>query len=557
MSEERKAPAVRSGRLEGRAGKAAERAFTALDQRLPAAEGGTLLRKVFPDHWSFLLGEIALYSFVVLLLTGVYLTFFFDPSMNESVYRGAYAPLHGVLATQAYSSTLRISFEVRGGLLIRQMHHWAALVFVAAVGAHMLRIFFTGAFRRPREGNWLIGVTLFQLAMLEGFCGYSLPDDLLSGTGLRTAATIIGSIPVVGTYLNFFAFGGAYPGHDFIPRLYVVHILLVPGALVGLITAHLILVVYLKHTHWGGPGRTNSNVVGAPMVPQFTAKTTGFFFMIFGLLAALGALAQVNPIWRYGPYRADQVSTDAQPDWYVGFLEGALRLMGPWETNVWGHTFMWNVLVPAVLLPAVLFVVLYLYPFFERWVTGDQAEHHLCDRPRNRPTRTAFGVAAITFYAVLLLAGGNDVIAYSLRVSVNSLTWLFRGAVFIAPPLAFAVTKRICLGLQAHDRDLLSEGEETGRVSQEVYGRIDEGRRPLPERRRYTLLLRDVPLPLQPAEDEPRPVPRRRRLRLVLSSWYYRDRVELPVGAAPPRPEVTAPPREPLTEREEGGSAGQ
>jgi ubiquinol-cytochrome c reductase cytochrome b subunit len=542
--------------VQGRAGNAAHRAFTALDQRLPAAQGGTLLRKVFPDHWSFLLGEIALYSFVVLLLTGVYLTFFFDPSMSETVYHGSYAPLRGLLTTQAYSSALRISFDVRGGLLIRQTHHWAALVFVAAVGAHMLRIFFTGAFRTPREGNWLIGVTLFQLAMLEGFCGYSLPDDLLSGTGLRTAATIIGSIPVAGTYLEFFAFGGVYPGHSFIPRLYVVHILLVPGALVGLITAHLILVVYLKHTHWGGPGRSNRNVVGVPMVPQFTAKTTGFFFMVFGLLTVLGGLAQVNPIWRYGPYRADQVTTDAQPDWYVGFLEGALRLMPAWETGLWGHTFMFNVLLPAVVLPAALFVVLYLYPFFEQWVTGDRSEHHLCDRPRNRPTRTAFGVAALSCYAVLLLAGGNDVIAYSLRVSVNSLTWLLRGAVIVVPLLAFAITKRICLALQARDRDLLGEGQETGRVSQDVDGRIDESVRPLPEPHRYTLLLRDVPVPLRPPGDQSAPVPRRLRLRLALSAWYYCDRVELPAAPAAP-PGVAARAGEPLAGRgREGGGPG-
>lgn len=286
---------------------------------------------------------------------------------------------------------------------MRQIHHWAALVFVAAIAVHMMRIFFTGAFRKPREANWIVGVTLFVLALLEGFAGYSLPDDLLSGTGLRTAATIVGSIPVVGTYLELFVFGGQFPGDAVIPRLYPVHVLLVPGLIVALITAHLILVIYLKHTHWAGQGKTNKNAVGSPAFPHFTAKTTGFFLMVFGVLTLLGALAQINPVWNYGPYRANQVSGNAQPDWYVGFLEGALRLMPPWETDIAGHTIMWNVFIPAIVLPGVVFTVLFLYPFFEKWVTSDRREHHLCDRPRNRPTRTGLGVAAIVFYAVLLV----------------------------------------------------------------------------------------------------------------------------------------------------------
>jgi ubiquinol-cytochrome c reductase cytochrome b subunit len=498
-----------------------------MDARLPVSElARQLLRKAFPDHWSFLLGEIALYSFVVLVLTGVYLTLFFDPSMMDSVYTGSYAPLRGVRMTQAYTTTLNISFDVRGGLLIRQVHHWAALVFVAAIAAHMLRIFFTGAFRKPREANWIVGVTLFVLALLEGFAGYSLPDDLLSGTGLRTAATIVGSIPVVGTHVELFVIGGQFPGNDVIPRLYAVHILLVPGLIVALITAHLMLVVYLKHTHWAGQGKTNKNAVGSPAFPHFTAKTTGFFLMVFGVLALLGGLAQINPVWNYGPYRADQVSGNAQPDWYVGFLEGALRLMPPWETNILGHTIMWNVFIPTLVLPGVVFTVLFLYPFFEKWVTGDRREHHLCDRPRNRPTRTGLGVAAIVFYAVLLVAGGNDVVAFSFRVSVQVMTWILRIALIAAPLLAFALTKRLCLALQMRDSRRLTEGEETGQVTQSKNGDLSESHRSLSPTARYRILMRDVPTPLElPAEG---PNSRRRRLRTVLSGWYYRDLVELP-----------------------------
>ncbi|BDM70321.1 menaquinol-cytochrome c reductase cytochrome b subunit [Streptomyces nigrescens] len=519
----------RKARLAAQAREAAVTSYSALDRRAPVSElAKELLRKAFPDHWSFLLGEIALYSLVVLVLTGSYLTLYFEPSMSQSTYHGAFHPLDGLVMTDAYASTLDISFDVRGGLLIRQMHHWAALVFVAALGVHMLRVFFTGAFRRPREGNWMIGVTLFLLALLEGFAGYSLPDDLLSGTGLRTANTIVLSIPVVGTYLSYFLWGGSYPGHILIARLYTVHVLFVPAILIALLGAHLVMVVYLKHTQWSARGKTNRNAVGQPMFPQFTAKSTGLGLMVFGVVAWLGAVAQINPVWDYGPYVADQASTDAQPDWYVGFLEGALRLMPPWETNVAGHTIMWNVLLPAVVLPGVLFLVLYLYPYFEKWVTGDLMEHHLCDRPRDRPTRTGLGVAAIVFYAVLLVAGGNDVVAAVFEVSVEALTWIFRVAVIVGPILAFLITKRFCLALQAHDRQLLEEGEETGQISQNVYGGIGESNRPLDTDQRYRLLVRDVPAPLEHPGGR---APRRQRLRAVLSAWYYRDRVEMPATA--------------------------
>ena len=524
-----------------RAGRAARGSFEYLDDRLPAAEGGSLLRKAFPDHWSFLLGELALYSLILLLLTGTFLTFFFHPGENEIRYDGSYLPLKGVLVTEAYASTLDISFDVRGGLLIRQIHHWAALVFVTAIGVHMLRVFFTGAFRKPREVNWVVGVTLFVLSVAEGFCGYSLPDDLLSGTGLRVVQSMLLSIPVAGTYLSFFLFGGEYPGEEIIPRLYVTHILLIPGLLVALVVLHLILVVYLKHTHWGGPGRTEKNAVGQPMVPQFAAKSAGLSMMVFGILTVLGGIVQINPVWNYGPYRTDQVSTGAQPDWYVGFLEGALRIMPPFETQLWGHTFMWNILIPTVILPGLLFLGLYLYPFLEKWVTGDSAEHHVCDRPRERPVRTALGVGGITFYAVLLLAGGNDIIAYGFGVSLNGLTWLFRVLLVLGPVAAFMVTKRLCLALRAHDLERVHEGEETGEVHQTVEGGLGEPRRPLSQRERYTLLMRQAPRPLEPArgngtEDDEgdsggdgrgrRVAARREQLRVTLSRWYYQDRID-------------------------------
>nr|WP_203696052.1 ubiquinol-cytochrome c reductase cytochrome b subunit [Streptomyces rubrogriseus] len=542
----------RRARAGARARHAAEHTVNWADGRLPVSEGGGLLRKAFPEHWSFLLGEIALYSFVVLLLTGIWLTLFFKPSMTEVVYDGSYEPLLGMSMSEAYRSTLDISFDVRGGLLIRQVHHWASLVFLSAIGVHLLRVFFTGAFRRPREVNWLIGLTLFVLALAEGFAGYSLPDDLLSGTGLRIAQGIMLSIPVVGTYISMFVFGGEYPGHDIVPRLYSLHILLVPALLVALVTLHLILVFYLKHTQWAGRGRTNRNAVGKPMFPQFMTNSTGLFLMVFGVLVVLAAVAEINPIWTYGPYRPDIVSTGSQPDWYVGFLEGSLRLMPPFETAVAGHTVMWNVLVPAVLLPGALFAVLYAYPFFERWVTGDHEEHHLCDRPRDKPVRTGLGVAAIVFYGILLLAGGNDILAHTFHVSLNLLTWIFRVSLVLAPPLAFVVTKRVCLALQEHDRERLTEGEETGEVHQTLAGGYAESHGPLDPEERHVLRARRQPAPLAPSPKEG-DAPHVGRLRATLSEWYYGDRVDVE-DAEPERERESVAQTEASAEAVERGS---
>ncbi|MGW2254805.1 cytochrome bc1 complex cytochrome b subunit [Kitasatospora sp. NPDC001660] len=506
---------------------ARERAATVLDKRLPVMEGGReFLRKVFPDHWSFLLGELALYSFVILLLTGVYLTLFFQPSMNEIVYDGSYLPLRGVRLSEAYTSTLRISFDVRGGLLIRQIHHWSALLFTSAIGVHLLRVFFTGAFRRPRELNWVIGVTLFTLALLEGFSGYSLPDDTLSGTGLRIAEGVLLSLPLVGTYLTFFAFGGEFPGHAIIPRLFTVHILLVPGLLLALIGAHLTLVVVLKHTHWAGPGRTNRNVVGMPFFPQFLSRSTGLMFTVGGVMTLSAVVAEINPIWRYGAYRPDVAGAGAQPDWYIGFIEGALRMMPAVETRVFGHTLSWNVLLPAVVLPGLMFALLYAYPFAERWLDPRPGEHHLCDRPRNKPTRTALGVAGITFYAVLLIAGGNDVIAFEFGVSVNALTNVLRASLIVLPVVAFMLTRRLCLALQARDRSRLLDGDETGRIDQSLDGGFEGHRRRVRPGEREVMLVRDAPDPLPALEG----APRRERARAAASSWFYRDRVELPAS---------------------------
>ena len=508
-----------------------------LDERLGL--GGLTkkqLRKVFPDHWSFMLGEIALWSFVILLLTGVFLSFWFKPSMTEVEYMGTYTNLRGIQMSEAYASTLDLSFDVRGGLLMRQMHHWAANLFLASMTIHMLRVFFTGAFRKPREINWMIGLGLLMLGILEGFAGYSLPDDLLSGTGLRIAQGIMLSIPVVGTYISFFVFGGEFPGDDFIPRLYTVHVLLIPGILLGLITAHMLLLVYHKHTQFPGPGRTNNNVVGFPLMPVYMAKAGGFFFIVFGITALMSALLQINPIWAYGPYNPAEVTAGSQPDWYMGWLEGGLRMMPNWETNLWGFTVSWNVLVPGALLLGVLFMLLAFYPFIERWITGDDREHHLLDRPRNAPTRTAFGVAGMTAYGLLWIAGGNDILAAEFGVSLNAITVFMRGAIFVVPVLVFVLTRRWCLSLQRHDREVVLHGYETGVIVRSPDGAYAEIHRPIDPVRAYELTTHEQRPPLElpagrDANGVEAPAQGKERLRVRLFSFWYADDVSKPTRA--------------------------
>ncbi len=474
-----------------------------LDDRFHAARGGRmLLRKVFPDHWSFMLGEIALWSFVILLLTGTYLALFFVPSQAGVVYHGSYAKLDGITVSQAYASTLNVSFDIRGGLLIRQVHHWAADLFMVAITAHMLRVFFTGAYRKPREVNWLIGIALFTLGLIEGLFGYSLPDDQLSGAGLRVFEGILQGIPVVGTYAAFLLFGGPFPGTSIVPRMYILHVFLIPGLILALVTAHLFIMVHQKHTQMTGYGRTEKNVVGQPFWPYFLLKGQAWFFFIFGLLVMLATFGQINPVWLYGPYTPLAISAGTQPDWYMGILDGGLRIMPPWELNFLGHTLTLSVLIPFILPLAVILGGAALWPFFEQWATGDRSFHHLNDRPRDAPVRTATGVAAVVFYGVLWAESANDIIADKFQIPLYTLTWLARVLVVAGPAIAFAVTRRVCIGLQRKDRDLLEHGVETGIIRQLPDGGFVEEHRPLTGQERARLLARKAPA-LLPAPGSP------------------------------------------------------
>ena len=498
-----------------------------VDERTSASTAVKALgRKIFPDHWSFMLGEVALYSFIVILLSGTFLTFFFDPSMTEVEYEGSYVPLQGIPMSVAYHSALDISFEIRGGLLMRQVHHWAALLFVASIGLHMLRVFFTGAFRKPREFNWVIGFLLFVMAMALGFTGYSLPDDLLSGNGLRIIDGMIKAVPVAGAWISYLLFGDEFPGTDIIPRLYVLHIMLLPAITIALIGIHMVLLIVNKHTQFAAPGRTNDNVVGAPVLPAFAAKAGGFFFIVFGVIVLIASFFAINPIWNYGPYDPSPVSAGTQPDWYIGFADGALRLIPPNLDFVdpFGYTWPFGVLIPLVGL-LVFIAAVALYPFFEAWVTGDKREHHIAERPRNAPVRTAIGAAGVTFYAALWAAASSDIIATHFRLSIEGVIHSLQFATVVGPFIAFFITKRVCLALQRKDREIALHGFESGRVVRLPGGEYIEVHEQLDDFERWRLVSFDEYQPLMIRPNDDGKITVTQRVRASLSRWFFEDRI--------------------------------
>ena len=506
-----------------------------IDDRFHLAKTGEKnLRKVFPNHWSFMLGEIALYSFIILLVTGVFLTLWFKPSMMEVVYDGSYERLQGVPMSEAFASTLYIDFDVRGGFLVRQIHHWAALIFLASLIVHMLRNFFTGAFRKPRELNWVIGVLIFALAIVEGLFGYSLPDDLPSGMGVRILQGVMLSLPLVGSYISMFLFGGEFPGEDIITRLYMLHVLLIPAILLALIVAHVFIVWIQKHTQYPGQGRTEKAVVGTPMFPAFAVKAGGFFFFTFAVIAGLSAFYQINPIHLFGPFTPTSITSGLQPDWYMGFLEGSLRLFpNTLDFSIFGYPIITAVLIPGLGAMGLLFGALGAWPFIEAWITGDKKAHNVLDRPRNAPVRTALGVAGITVYGVLWLAGSNDILSETFSISLYVTTYIFRVLFFVGPIVAFIVTKRICLGLQRRDRETLEHGYESGTIQQLPSGEFIEVHKESSDETVAVLESKPVITSTALEEDETdekgveNPAARKPmgKFRRALAHWYTKDNV--------------------------------
>jgi len=409
-----------------------------------------MLRYVFPDHWSFLLGEIALYSFVVLVVTGIFLTLYYIPSDSQVIYHGSYVLLQGEQMSEAYRSVLNLSFDVPAGLLFRQVHHWAADVFIASIVLHLCRVFFTGAYRKPRDLNYYIGLTMLMLAILEGFAGYSLVDDLLSGMGLAIAYSVALSIPLLGAQLGYLVWGGPFPGSSsFLPRLEIVHVLLIPAALATLITLHVASIMRQHHSQFPGPGRREQNVVGTPMWPAYALRSIGLLFAVAAVLFLVGGLIQINPIWQWGPYHTYLSENGAQPDWYIGWLIGALRLMPNFEPAIGNYTIIPNPLWGGVLFPLVVFGVLFAWPSLERRITHDQRRHDLLDRPRDRPTRTAIGAAFLSWVVIVFAVGSTDRLFFRLHISYTAQIHFWRVGIWVLPIMIFFVTRSACRSLQA------------------------------------------------------------------------------------------------------------
>jgi ubiquinol-cytochrome c reductase cytochrome b subunit len=409
------------------------------------------LRYAFPDHWSFLLGEVALYAFLVLVATGVYLTFFFQPSTDPTVYHGSYSPLDGLEVTKAYASVLRISFDVKAGLLIRQTHHWAADVFVAAIVLHLIRVFFTGAYRRPRELTYTVGVLMLFTALLEGYLGYSLVDDLLSGMGLAIGYAVALSIPFVGANLALLIWGHPFPGDpDFWSRMYIAHVLIFPLLIGGLLGLHLALVASRHHTQFASrPAQSERRVVGLPAFPAQAPRSLGLLLSVAAVLVLLGGLVQINPVWLWGPYHVSQATNGAQPDWYLGWLIGALRLVPSFDVVVGSRTLVPNPFWGGALFPLVVMAALLAWPWLERRVTGDRRPHNLLQRPRDAPVRTGIGVGFLSWVVLIFMAGSADRALVFLGIGYMSQIWFYRVAVWVLPVVLGLLAWRLCLGLTA------------------------------------------------------------------------------------------------------------
>lgn len=444
-----------------------------------------LRARVFPDHWSLLFGQIAFYSFVVIVLSGVVLTVNYEPSVDHVVYDGPYAPLRGVEMSRALDSTMAITFEVRGGLLMRQVHHWATLIMVAAITLHLLRLFFTAGFRRPRRLNWLVVFGLLIVMLAACLTGTSLPDDMASGMSLAVLDGVLQATPLVGSALSALLFGGQFPG-DVISWFYPLHIVVLPAVLVVLFVVGAVLALRRKPAQFAGPGRTEDNVVGRPATVA-AVKSVGLFCFVAGVAILMAATATINPVWLYGPADPANASAGVGPAWYLAFLDGSLRLAPGWEFVWWGKTFSLAVLLPVTVCTLFLALVA-VYPFIEERLTGDRRHHHLLERPRNNPTRTGIGVAGITFYGILWAAAGADTMAVLFHLSVNSLLHVFQVLVILGPPAALVITRRICFGLQERDARIAVLGVETGQIVRRTDGGYVEQHRPVDVYRRWQLV---------------------------------------------------------------------
>lgn len=496
-----------------------------------------LRRRRVPTHWTNLFGVVTAACLIVVTVTGFALMFWYTPSSDLTTYDGSYAPLHGSEVSKAFASTMAITFDVPGGRIIRQAHHWAALLLPASMVLQLVAAFFTGAFRRPRRAMWVLLVLAFLAALASGWSGYALPDDMLSGTGLRIVEGIVLGIPVVGTWLASVLFGGSFPGR-IIENLYPLHILVFPGALIVLLALRAIAAWRRGPAQFPGPGRTERNIVGVPLIPNAAARAGGLGAIVTALLLLMAATVTISPVWLYGPADPGNAGAGSQPDWYTGFLDGALRLVPPgWEIVWLERTWTLAILVPLAVV-GLFFAVVAAYPFLEEWITGDSREHHLLDRPRNAATRTGIGVAGLVFAGVLWAAGGADILATTFWISIEHVITALQLTLVVGPVVGFSIARRMCLGLQRKDRELLTHGVETGRIVRLPGGEYVEVHKPLEADDRARIGLPDVftPPELGPDARGRRTLPQRLRVRLW--EFYAAGRLEESEPEAPRLPKA-------------------
>jgi ubiquinol-cytochrome c reductase cytochrome b subunit len=412
------------------------RLFDNLDDRLGLRKPSRkVANKVFPHNWSFLLGEVALFALVILVLTGVFLTMFFRPSTAPVTYSGSLELYDGIELPAAFASILRLSYDIPGGLFMRRVHRGASHLFIVGIVLHMLRIILTGAFRRPRELNYLIGIGLLTLAFAEGFTGYSLPWDSLAGNGVRIAYSMLLSFPVVGDRLVFWVFGGGFPTGDVVPRFFVFHVLLMPGLIIGAVTVHLVLLVRQKHTQFPHLGIDGHRLVfGKPLWPAQFGESITLMLWVGGLLAAAAVLIPWSDVTLLGPYVPGEVPNNAQPDWFMFWIEGALRIVPGFEIDLPGVTIS-GPFIAGIILPGLVFTGLMVYPFIERKVYNLEGDWHVLQNPLEIPLRAAMVVGTFLFILILSAAATNDILSRLTGVPIELVTWFFRITTILVPAL--------------------------------------------------------------------------------------------------------------------------
>jgi len=411
--------------------------------------------KIYPDHWSFYFGEFALYAFGLLVATGIWLTFVYDDS-----------------PARAYASVVALSRDAPVGYLMRQVHHWSAVTFVAAILVHMARIFFTAAFRKPREINWVVGILLLVLASLTGFTGYSLPNDVLSGTGLRIADSVLLSVPFAGPWAADVFTGGGYPGPLLLSHLYTIHVYYLPMTIAVLLSAHLGMVVYQKHTQFVPEP---AHVVGRRFWPDYALRMLAALGATVAVILALAGTFEINPIEQFGEYRDFIVPNPAAPDWYAAFLDGALRLGPAFEPRIVGHPIP-AIFWPGVVMPSIVLAVVIGWPWIDAFVTRDARKHDVLVAPSGAPWRVGAGVALIVAGFVLTLAASDDLQSRTLHVSVTALVTFYRWALPFASLGAGAIAAVLARNVGSRVKRRRSEPERVVTLRRNARGGFDEER---------------------------------------------------------------------------------